>query len=549
MTDGESPLPIWTPALIETPEPALTPAPAPAAARERRGGSMGSSAGGSTRRPPIVSPARRPVGQNVFRVGIVVAISFAIVAAGAGYWQVFQASALSNEPDNPAVVAAARQIVRGVISDRTGTVLATSKNDKNGEPYRVYTDPSMSSIIGYASRQFGTAGLERAYDAQLTGSVRSDPLQELLKKFDANPYDPQSLQLNISLTLQRDAVNGLGSDLGAVVMLDPRTGKILAMASTPTFNASAVANPTTGAAAFAALQKSKQNPLLNRATQGLYVPGSVFKIVTATAGLGSGAITPSTTYPQQPPAEQNGLVVDGCKITDEPKPWIYGKFLDLDSATENSSNVWFALTGLKTGGAALTDWAGRLGFGKPIPFDLPTAVSQVTSGGGSFGGGFKDEVELANAAYGQAETLVTPLQMALVAATIANGGVEMQPQLVNSITSAKTGTTQIQPKVMSNVLPANLAADISQAMLQAVEGQYGMLFTTGAAVPGIPTAGKSGTAQLGSGEPNSWFIGFAPANNPTVAIAVVVEHGGHGGARAAPLAGQLLRAYFASVKP
>ncbi|HVA88166.1 MAG TPA: penicillin-binding protein 2 [Candidatus Saccharimonadales bacterium] len=533
MTDGESPLPIWT--------PVPGPAGPSGVARGRRGSGAGSSRG---------SAARRPVGQNVFRVGIVVTLAFAIVAVGAGYWQVFQASALSNAPDNPAVVAAARQIVRGVITDRTGVVLATSKKDKNGEPYRVYTDPAMSSIIGYASRQFGTAGLERAYDAQLTGSVRSNPLDELLKKFAANPYDPQTLQLSVSLALQRAAVNGLGSDLGAVVMLDPRTGKILALASTPTFNASAVANPATGAAAFAALQKNPQNPLLNRATQGLYVPGSVFKIVTAIAGLGSGAITPATTYPEQPAAEQNGLLVDGYLVRDGHHPWTDGQALDLYSATENSCNIWYALTGLKIGGAAFADWAGRLGLGRPIPFDLPTAISQVTNGGGSFGGGFKDEVELANAAYGQAEVLVTPLQMALVAATIANGGVEMQPQLVNSISSAKGGTTQVQPQVMNRVLPADLAADISKAMEQAVEGQYGRLFTTGAAVPGIPTAGKSGTAQLGgSGEPDSWFIGFAPANNPQVAIAVVVEHGGSGAIRASPLAGQLLQAYFATLKP
>jgi len=275
------------------------------------------------------------------------------------------------------------------------------------------------------------------------------------------------------------------------------------------------------------------------------VPGSVFKIVTAVAGLGSGAITPSTTFPQQPGAEKNGLVVDGFRIVDPPKPDDVNTTIALDTAVEVSDNIWFALAGLKIGGVALNDWAERLGFNASIPFDLPTAVSQVTNGGGSIGGGFKDRVELANAAYGQGETLVTPLQMALVAATIANDGVTMKPRLVTSTVSAKSGAHDVGASELRGVLSADQAHAIRDAMIQAVEGQYGREFTTGAAVPGITTAGKSGTAQLGgSGEPNSWFIGFAPANDPQVAIAVVVEHGGRGGERAAPLAGQLMKAFF-----
>ncbi len=492
---------------------------------------------------------RRPIGQNVVTVGMALGLAFAVLAAGAGYWQIYQAAALSTAPDNPAVIAAARQVVRGEIMDRTGTILATSKKDKNGEPYRVYTDTSTSSIIGYASRQYGTAGLERTYDAELTGIDSADAVHQLLKKFDANPFDPQDLKLTISLALQKAAIKGLGSDLGAVVMLDPRTGQVLAMASSPTFNASAIANPNTATAAFNALLADSRNPLLNRATQGLYVPGSVFKIVTAVAGLGSGSITPATTYAQQPGAEKTGLLVDGYRVRDGHHPFTGDELLNLYTATEVSCNIWYALTGLQVGGAQLVEWAGDLGFGTQIPFDLPTAISQVTNGNGSAPGGFKDDVELANAAYGQGETLATPLQMALVAATIANGGVLMKPALVGSM-SGRSGTTTIAPVVLRRVLPADQATAISRAMLQAVEGKYGRLYTTGAAVPGVPTAGKSGTAQLGgSGEPNSWFIGFAPANNPTVAIAVIVEHGGRGGERAAPLAGQLLQAYFATVKP
>src|SRR5690349_3859566 len=181
---------------------------------------------------PILPSRRAPVGRNISRVGLALRLAFAVLASGAGYWQVIMASSYSSAPDNPAVIAAQRNVVRGRIHDRDGTVLASSKKDKNGEPYRVYADDSIASVVGYASRQFGTAGLERAYNAQLTGLTRSDPLRDLLKKFDPNPYDPQDLRLSLSLKLQQAAVAGLGSDIGAVVMLDPRTGEVLAMAST-----------------------------------------------------------------------------------------------------------------------------------------------------------------------------------------------------------------------------------------------------------------------------------------------------------------------------
>ena len=495
------------------------------------------------------STIRRPVGPAIVRVGLVLALAFGTLAAGAGYWQVYRAPDLTRRADNPVVIAARRNAVRGLIEDRAGTVLASNRKDANGEPYRVYRDPVMSPVIGYASRLFGTAGLESTYDAELTGLTSPNALSEALRKFQANPFDPQDLRLSISLDLQRAAVRGLGSSRGAVVMLDPGTGQVLALASTPTFDASKVANPTTGQAAFAALQKDPSQPLFPRATQGRYVPGSVFKIVTAIAGLGSGAITAQTTYPQQPKAETTGLLVSGFRVKDGHHPQTDGRALDFIQATEVSCNIYYALTGLRIGGQAFADWAGRLGFGARLPFDLRTAVSQVTNGGGGFGGGFKDDVELANAAYGQAETLVTPLQMALVAATVANGGVEMRPQLVTSLTSENSGTvTTIAPQVMRDVIPADTAGIIRDAMVQAVEGNLGKLFTTGAAIPGVVTAGKSGTAQLGgTGEPNSWFIGFAPADHPKVAIAVIVEQGGRGAQRAAPLAGQLMARYLSSV--
>ncbi|MFI5226390.1 MAG: peptidoglycan D,D-transpeptidase FtsI family protein [Candidatus Limnocylindrales bacterium] len=487
---------------------------------------------------------RRPIAGNVAQVGSTLVLAFGVLAAGAGYWQLVRSNDLSTSPDDPAVIAAARDAPRGLIRDRHGTVLASNRKDANGESYRVYKDKSMSPVIGYASRVYGTAGLERAYDAQLSGLVRSDPLAEALRKFQSTPYDPQDLTLSISLPLQRAALAGLGSDRGAVVMMDPRTGQVLALASSPTFDASAIANPATAEAAWAALTADPAKPLLPRATLGTYVPGSILKIVTAMGGLDSGALTPATKFPQQPAAEKKGLVVSGYTIKDGHHPFTGNKVLDLLDATEVSCNIYYALAGLKEGGGALDAMARRLGFYAPLPFDLPTATSQLTNGGGPLPGGFLDDVELANAAYGQGETLVTPLQMALVASTVADGGVLMKPQLVTAITG-RAGSSPVGSQTIGRVLSAEDDAVVKAAMMQAVEGRYGRLFTTGAAVPGIPTAGKSGTAQLGgTGEPHSWFIGFAPVDHPQIAIAVLVENGGRGGARASPLAGQLLKLYF-----
>jgi penicillin-binding protein A len=493
---------------------------------------------------PSTISGRRPLGRGIMHVAVALSLAFGLLAGAAGYWGVVRAPDLVRSPNDPAVIAAARTVPRGQILDRDGRVLARNKKDANGEYYRVYASQAISHVVGYASRRYGTAGIERAFDAELAG-LAGDPLADAFRKFGTDPYDPKDLTLSLSYDLQRAAVRALGKDRGAIVMLDPRTGEVLAMASTPTYDASAVADPATADATFAALVDDKSQPLLPRATQGRYVPGSVFKIVTAVAGLGSGAVTPATTYKEQPKAESNGLLVDGFRIRDGHHPQTGTTALDFVEATEVSCNIWYALTGLATGGEDLIRFADRMGFDAPLPFELPTAVSQVTNGDGSGPGGFADDVELANAAYGQAETFVTPLQMALVAATVANDGALMKPRVVTSMAGKSGSPRAFGPERMAQVMDAATARDINRAMVAAVEGDLGRQFTTGAKVPNVTTAGKSGTAELGgTGEPHSWFIGFAPAEAPTVAIAVLVEQAGRGGEVAAPIAGDLMTRYL-----
>ena len=237
-----------------------------------------------------------------------------------------------------------------------------------------------------------------------------------MDKFGQEPDRRLGLQLSLDLRLQRAAVRALGSDAGAVVMLDPTTGEILALASTPVFDAQAVADPDTSSATFEGLLDDAGKPLLPRATLGRYVPGSVFKIVTGIAGLDYGR---DHARDDLPAAARRGEDRPGRRRLPDPRrppPDDGHTALDLVGATEASCNIWYALAGLDTGGERLVDEAAQLGFGAPIPFDLPTAVSQVTSGDGSAPGGFVDDAELASPSFGQGQTFVTPLQMALVAA-------------------------------------------------------------------------------------------------------------------------------------
>jgi peptidoglycan glycosyltransferase len=218
--------------------------------------------------------------------------------------------------------------------------------------------------------------------------------------------------------------------------------------------------------------------------------------------------------------------------------------LRLDEALEVSSNVYFARAGLETGPRALVETAARLGIGSPLGFELPTAGTQLNGGDGPLDG-FHDRGELAVASFGQGEVLVTPFQMAVVAAAIANDGVLMQPHLLDRLVSRNGNVRLLDPVSRGRVMSSTTAAVLTRAMVRAVEGPFAAGYAGGAHVDGVTTAGKSGSAEVGASErPHSWFIGFAPADNPAIAIAIVVENGGFGSERDVPLARRLLAAWL-----
>ncbi len=501
------------------------------------------------------------IATNVRRLGFYLVLAFALVSGSLVWWQVIEAPALATRADNPEVIAARRSLMRGSIFDATGELLASSEVS-DGLSRRTYTDPAFTHVIGYASFRFGTTGIERAFEDLLVGQTDPNPIRDLVNDVLDRQPQPRDLTLTIDKRLQDFAAAQLGSDAGAVVALDPRTGEVLALVSTPTFDATPISgDPDTAQEPMDALRENPAEPLLPRARQGRYVPGSIMKVFTAAAALDSGTITPTTTFEDQPAQEIGGFVVDGFTITEHDLGGIQPALWPLSEALQVSSNIFFAHVGLELGAEAFIDYSRRFGFCEPLEIGPPgralaVAPSYVTQPVDSDCGPFSGDVELATAAFGQGSTAVTPVQMALVAAAIAGDGVMPHPYVVRDVRShsddgapSETVLDRLTSRGGQRVVSAETAQRVRAAMVDAVNGELGRLFAGQAditlyGISGSRSAGKTGTAQLGGEQaPHSWFIGFAPAQEeaaPEIAVAVLVESGGSGSGRAAPIAGEVM---------
>lgn len=499
---------------------------------------------------------------NVRRLAIYLVIAFAITSVALSWWQVLEAPALAARADNPQVIAARRSALRGAIFDARGELLASSRIE-GGLSRRTYVDPAFTHVIGYASLRFGTTGIERAWDDILTGRADPNPLTDLVNDILARQPQPRDLTLTIDRRLQDFAAAQLGGDVGAIVAIDPATGAILAMTSTPTFDATPISgDPGAAGDAMERISGGANNPLVARARQGAYTPGSVMKVLTAAAALDSGTITPQTTYPDQPRQEREGFVVEGFRVVEHDLGAVQPALWPLSEALQVSSNIFFAHVGLDLGTDAYLEYARRFGFCAPMwvgseARGLPVAASHVTAESEGDCTPFQDRAELAQASFGQGRVSVTPVQMALLAAAIANDGVMPQPFVVRDVRAhAEDPSAGPADRVIeeyggggSRVVDAETARRVRSAMVDAVHAPLGRLYAGGAdianfGVAGVRTAGKTGTAELGGGRaPHSWFIGFADADGsatPSIAVAVIVESGGSGSGRAAPIGGAVM---------
>jgi penicillin-binding protein A len=477
----------------------------------------------SSRCHPAPAALVAPDRHRLARLGKALTAGYLVLWGYVALVQVAWGEQLATAPENPRLAIAAQQVQWGRILDRHLRVLADSSL-VDGRRTRRYPDGRLyAHILGYRSAQYGQAGIESAFNAALVGAWPRDTWSAALGTF-RQAAQGNDLVLTIDADVQRVAANALGGRRGAIVVLDPTTGALIALASHPDFAPDAVE------AQWVQLIKDQSAPLLDRATQGQYPPGSAFKTITLAAALAAGRVTDTTSFDCP-----GSITVEGAMIADFDRRG-HGH-VALPQAFALSCNVSFVQVGLRTGANAITAMAQAFGLGLAPRFELPTAPGSLPDPRHM---GLRG---LAQISFGQGELLVTPLQMALVAATIANGGMQMKPTLVAQVRSPDGRILVSFDRPRSReVIPRALAAQLGQYMLGVVQGGTG----TAAQVQGIAVAGKTGTAENPHGRTHAWFVGFAPASRPTVVVAVLLENAGVGGDVAAPGARQVLQAALAA---
>ena len=451
---------------------------------------------------------------------------FVLLAARQLWVQVIAGPNISARAHNPRHALGAE--FRGSILASDGRVLARTVRSKRQYPY----GQSLAQTVGYISSRYGTSGIESAYDGVLRPpDVYGNPASQLVQIFNAlRGANTVGRGANVVTTLNLSIQNVLAQQLsaharGAGVVLDPRSGAILAMASVPSFDPNALDE------VFPSISQDPQSPLLNRATDGLYPPGSTFKIVTAADALDSSVVTMDSTF------YDPGYFTVGNFTVHNSEEEATGTE-NLTGAFALSSNVDFAQIALQLGIDKWYQYANRWSLGQSLDFQLPAENDRIPE---------RSTVSksiLAQLGFGQADLLVTPLRMALVASTVANGGVEPRPYIVRQIATSM-GMRSTAPLQLAAPISAETARNVKNMMVAVVKRGTG----TPAALPDVTVAGKTGTATNPAGKPHSWFVAFAPAEDPRVAVAIVVENGGYGADVAAPIARNVLRSALAGNAP
>ena len=460
------------------------------------------------------------------------------------YWQTWARPALAERQDNAIQRVAQFEIKRGLILSPS-RVLARNKERKVGGRtfyFRRYPQGRLAAhVVGYSTAARSRTGLERSLNPALTGSARSlsSLVDQSLDKLNGKPIIGDTVVTTLDVNGQRAALDALGRTCGAVVALDPRTGRVRVMVSSPSYN------PNDVEANFARIEKIRADctpasPLLNRATQGLYPPGSTFKVVTASAAIDSGKYTPSSTF-----VDPGYCTVYGKRVNNFDTSRPFGT-VSLATALQFSVNSVFCNIGLKLGARQLVKQAKKFGFYERPPLETPDSErlpSGLYRNGRLYDPRRDRDVDAGRMAFGQERLLVTPEQMAMVAGTIGNDGILMRPYVVDRIVTpnGKTRSKTKPTKIRRAVSPA-AARDIGAMMVRAVQAGTG----TAAQISGLEIGGKTGTAETGvDGNNTTWFIAFAgdPGKKPKLAIAVVLQNQSlTGGATAAPIARQVMQA-------
>jgi penicillin-binding protein A len=472
------------------------------------------------------------VNRQIVKLFTFIVVLFGVLIGFTSYWSVFEADALKEEDANKRPLLEQQRIQRGRILADDGTVIARSIPKGSGDARRYvrrYPEGALfGHPIGYSFVKEGNSEFEQFHNDELVGE--ESEFSSLLDELRGQRQEGNDVVTNLDPEAQRVALSALeAAGYGAVVGIDPSTGRVRVMASNPPYDPNRIPFDLNQFNA-----NTTERPLLNRVTQGQYPPGSTFKVVTAAAGLDSGTIDLESTIDAPATIDVQGQPLsnsDGAS---------YGP-IPLEPALTGSVNTWFAQLGEDVGSDTLFEYMDRFGFGSTPPIDLPDDQvyrSGVYEGRDLLGRG--DAVDVARIAIGQERLLVTPLQMAEVAAAVANGGRLMKPQIWSRVVDADGRTTDsLEPSEYSQPIDEETAATLTTAMEGVVDEGTG----TNAAISGVPVAGKTGTAEtpfnescVGGGDNQAWFIGFAPADDPEIAIAATIEcTNSFGGELAAPI--------------
>ena len=473
------------------------------------------------------------------RVMLVIVTMFVALFVSASLIQVLSADSLAQDPRNVRSVYDSYKTQRGAILINGNPIAYSQKSDDNFHYQRVYSSEMYSSVTGFFSFYQGATGIESAMNSYLTGKNSTQFFEQINALLSGNPVTGASVELTIDPVVQKAAWDAMGNLKGAVVAIDPSTGNILAMISKPGYDANllSVHDGTASGTSYAKLLNDKSSPLVNKAISGaLYAPGSVFKILVASAAFESGKWSPESTLPNPVRFKLPGT---NTYIQNSGEGRCGGKAtVSIADALRFSCNIPFAQLGIALGQNAIRAQAQKYGFGQAIETPLRSTASSYPSN--------MDDAQLGLSSFGQFDDRVTPLQIAMISATIANGGTLMKPNLIRNVQSANLSSLYApSPQVFGNPVSADTAAKINKMMVAAVSSGV----STNGAIKGVSVAGKTGTAQNGKGEPYTlWFTGFAPSTNPKVAVAVVVEDGGgigqagRGNTLAAPIAAKVMKA-------
>lgn len=484
------------------------------------------------------------ISDSIKQVMVVFLFCFVALISYIAYFQVFTAPNIAEQQGNKRLWAKRNEVLRGTIYDRDKNALTKSERKDSLTQSREYVNGDLYvHALGYVDPRYGLTGLEADYDTELTTynkltnnilNLTKDFSKDKLKEMFSNRKEDENKVGNGLITtldpaIQKAAYDALGNNKGAVVALNPKTGEVLAMVSKPTYNPNDLENAIKAANEGAA----ENTPLINRAVSGLYPPGSTFKTVTLASALENMPGVTNRTF-----QDDGKIIFNEKQSLSNSNNAVYGS-IDLREAFRVSSNVVFGTLAMELGNDKLKSTAEKFGFNNTIDSDgfkiTASQFPKLTSA---------EVGSIAQTGIGQSSILATPMQMALISSSIANNGKMMEPRLVNQVIDKDGNVVKtIEPKLYKEVISTTNAAIIKDYMRNLVDSKENSSWSF---FQGTDAAGKTGTADYNlpngqSAKPHSWFIGFAPANDPKIAVAVIVENGGYGSVAAAQVAGRVIQ--------